>query len=161
MYFVKFIPKHFIFYATVNDRSFTANEQSSQDLKSDLFNLKPVHAFSTREEIFSFFGEGVKKTMLNCLRLSDNWGVGKPRVRVIRPGNRVGSLESSKWRGDLAKPGRREMASFLASSPPGSVCNWTWGNPIPSCFEDLQDSKGQRLVLSAKILGRLGQGPQG
>ena len=98
--------------------------------------------------------------MLSCLPLCDNRGVGKPGVRVIRPGSRAGSLESSKWSG--TGPGwEAEMASFLASSPPGSVCNWTRGSPVPSCCEDLQDSEGQRLVLLANVLERLGQGPQG
>ena len=83
----------------------TTSQAKMWSLKFGLFNLNLVHAISLCKEFFSSFAERVKKTMLSCLPFCDNWGVGKPRVRVIRPGSRASSLERSKWNGDVAKPG--------------------------------------------------------
>lgn len=47
----------------------------------------------------------MKKQILNSLPRCDNRGLGKPRVRVIRPGNRASSVKSSKWSREAAKPG--------------------------------------------------------
>lgn len=39
--------------------------------------------------------------------------------------------------------------------PPGSVCNWTRGDPVTSCCEDLGFKGAERLVLLANFLGDL------
>lgn len=52
-----------------------------------------------------FFPEDMKKQILNCLPHCDNQGLGKPRVGVIRPGNRANPVKRSKWSREVAKPG--------------------------------------------------------
>lgn len=134
-------------------RCFIARKQESQDLKSGVWPIYPkasvclFHTLST-----FFFSEEVKKKMLNCLpHRSTRFGEAEGQGYQTRKQQVLGRIQVEQG---VSQAGEAEVASFLAWSPLGSFCNRPQGNPILSCFGDLQHSKGQRLVLSAKILVR-------